>query len=173
MYKSYRSSIQSGISFHHKKEGNLAICHNMRESRESWGHYAKEKNKHCVCVCAKSLQSCLTFCDPMDSSPPGSSVHEILQARLLEWVAMPFSRGSSRPRDRTHVSCGSCLAGGFFTAEPLGKAENKRVLSKLSGNRWVVLCIFPLWFHFSVFWLMFLLFLSQASSCSQWEDRLI
>ena len=44
-------------------------------------------------------QSCLTFCDPMDYSLPGSSVHGILQARVLEWVAIPFSRGSSPPRD--------------------------------------------------------------------------
>ena len=49
----------------------------------------------CVCVCAKSLQSCPTLWDPMDCSPPGSSVHGILQARILEWVAMPSSRGSS------------------------------------------------------------------------------
>ena len=44
-------------------------------------------------------KSCLTLCDPMDYSPPGSSVHGILQARILVWVAMPFSRGSSQPRD--------------------------------------------------------------------------
>ena len=44
-------------------------------------------------------QSCLTLCDPMDWSPPGSSVHGILQARILEWAAIPFSRGSSQPRD--------------------------------------------------------------------------
>ena len=74
-----------------------------------------------ACMHAKSLQSCLTLCDPMDHSPPGSSVHGNLQARILEWVAMPFSRGSSRPRDWTHISWGSCIAGGFFTAEPLGK----------------------------------------------------
>ena len=43
-------------------------------------------------------QSCLTLCDPLDCSPPGSSVHGILQARILEWIAMPFSRESSRPR---------------------------------------------------------------------------
>ena len=53
-------------------------------------------------------QSCLTFCHPMDCSPPGSSVHRISQARILEWVAISF-RGSSRPRDRTHISC---IAGG-------------------------------------------------------------
>ena len=50
-------------------------------------------------------QSCLTLCDPMDHSPPGSSVHGSLQARMLDWVAISSSRGSSWPRDRAHVSC--------------------------------------------------------------------
>ena len=56
-------------------------------------------------------QSCLTLCDPMDCSLPGSSLHGILQARIQEWVAISFSRGSSRPRDRTQVSCipGRCF----------------------------------------------------------------
>ena len=58
------------------------------------------------------LQSCPTLCDPMDCSPPGSSVHGILQARMLEWVAIPSSRGSSKPRDQTQVFN---IAGGFFT----------------------------------------------------------
>ena len=58
-------------------------------------------------------QSCLTLCDPMDCSPPGSSVHKIFQARILEWVATSFSRASSQPRDRTLVSCtAGCLAQG-------------------------------------------------------------
>ena len=57
-------------------------------------------------------QSRLTLCDPMNCSPPGFSVHGILQARILEWVAISFSRGSSQPRDRTQVSC---IAGRFFT----------------------------------------------------------
>ena len=57
-------------------------------------------------------QSCLTFCDPMDCSPPGSSVWRILQARILEWVAISFSRGSSLPRYWIWVSC---IAGRFFT----------------------------------------------------------
>ena len=48
-------------------------------------------------------QLCLAFCNPMDGSPPGSSVHGILQPRILEWVAMPFSSGSSQPRGQTHV----------------------------------------------------------------------
>ena len=51
----------------------------------------------------KSLQLCLTLCDTMDRSPPGSSVHEISQARILDWVAMPSSRGSAQPGDWTHV----------------------------------------------------------------------
>ena len=57
-------------------------------------------------------QSCPTLCDPMDCSLPGSSVHEIFQARILEWVAISFSRGSSQPRDWTQVSC---TADRFFT----------------------------------------------------------
>ena len=48
----------------------------------------------CMCVCDQSLQLCLTLCDSMHYSPPGSSVHRISQARILEWVAMPSSRGS-------------------------------------------------------------------------------
>ena len=51
-----------------------------------------------------SLQSYLILCDPVDCSPTGSSVQGILQARILEWVAMPSSRGSSQPRDRTYIS---------------------------------------------------------------------
>ena len=61
-------------------------------------------------VHAKSLQSCLPLCDPVDRRLPWS-VHGILQARILEWVAMPFSRRSSQPRDRT---CVSCITGRWF-----------------------------------------------------------
>ena len=60
----------------------------------------------------KVAQSCPILCDPMDCSPLGSSVHGILQTRILEWVAILFSRGSSQPRDQTQ---GSCIAGRFFT----------------------------------------------------------
>ena len=56
-----------------------------------------------------ALESCLTLCDLMDYSLPGSSVHGILQARILEWVVMPSSRGSSQPRDQTSVSYVSCI----------------------------------------------------------------
>ena len=60
-------------------------------------------------TCVLCVQSCPTLCDPMDCSSPGSSVHGISQARILEWVAITFSRGSSRPRDRTCISCVSCV----------------------------------------------------------------
>ena len=56
-----------------------------------------------VSVSAESLQSCRTFCSPLKCSPPRSSVHGILQARILEWVAISFSQGSSRPRDWTQI----------------------------------------------------------------------
>ena len=63
-------------------------------------------------------QSCLTLCDPMDCNPPGSSVHIILQASLLEWVAIPFSRGYSWPRVRNWVSH---IAGSSLSLKPWGK----------------------------------------------------
>ena len=67
-----------------------------------------------VCV-SLVTQSCLTLCNPLDCNPPGSSVCGILQARILERVSMPSSRGSSRIKDQAHVSCVSCIAGRFFT----------------------------------------------------------
>ena len=62
-----------------------------------------------TCVHRKSLQSCSTLCDLMDCSPPGSSIRGIPQASVLEWVAMPSSRGSSRLRNQTHISNISCI----------------------------------------------------------------
>ena len=64
-------------------------------------------------------QSCPTLCDPMDYSLPGSSVHGIFQAGVLEWVAIPFPRGSSQPRDRTWVSR---IVGRRFTVWATGEA---------------------------------------------------
>ena len=79
-----------------------------------------------MCMRDKSLQLCprsrpRLFCNLMDCSLPGSSVHGVLQARILKWVSIPSSRRSSRPRDWTCISCDSCLAGRFFTAKPPGK----------------------------------------------------
>ena len=73
-------------------------------------------------ACRLSLRSCSTLCDPLDCRPPGCPVHEILPARILEWVAMLSFRRSSRPR-KTCISWTACIKGGFFTPEPLGKPE--------------------------------------------------
>ena len=64
-----------------------------------YGQYTNMVSATILSLKVKVTQSCLTLCDPMDCSPPGSSVHGILQARILEWVAMPSSRGSSWLRD--------------------------------------------------------------------------
>ena len=72
-------------------------------------------------VRANSLQSCSTLCNPKDYNPLGSSVCGLLQERILEWIAILSSKGSSWPRDQAHISYVSCIAGGFFTAESLGK----------------------------------------------------
>ena len=77
-------------------------------------------------------QLCLTLCDPVDCTPPGSSVHGILQARIPEWVAMPSSRGSSPPRNQTH---NSCIAGRFFTPEKLRKPMIKMHDFKTGSQR--------------------------------------
>ena len=73
-----------------------------------------------ILVCESEVaQLCPTLCDPMDCSPPGSSIHGIFQARILEWVAISFSRGSSRPRDQTQVSC---IAGRRFNLQATREA---------------------------------------------------
>ena len=91
------------------------------------------KDYSVTCVRAKSLQLCLTLCNPMNCSPPGSSVPGILQARKLELVAMPSSGGSSQPRDWTQVSP---LQADSLPYEPPGKPKNTGVgsLSVLQGN---------------------------------------
>ena len=85
----------------------------------TFGQRSLQWTRHAPCSPLKGkkvkvlvTQLCLTLCNPVDCSLPGSSIHEILQARILEWVAIPFSRGSSQPRDQTQVSC---ISGRFFT----------------------------------------------------------
>ena len=92
-----------------------------------------ERYSWCIILYVKSVQWFTMFkacmkcsvmsdsCDPVDCSLPDSSLRGISQARIMEWVAVSSSRWSSQPKDRTRVSCISCTAGEFFTAEPLGK----------------------------------------------------
>ena len=76
--------------------------HNQNPTTFHHPHYLFIQS-HCVCVLVAHL--CPTLCNPIDSSLPGSYVYGILQARILEWVAIPISRVSSRPRDQTQVFC--------------------------------------------------------------------
>ena len=76
---------------------------------------------------SNNLQLCLTLCSPTDCSLLGSSVHGILQSGILEWVDVPFSRGSSWPRDRTLISC---VAGRFFIIWATGKTSIILVCTK-------------------------------------------
>ena len=89
-----------------------AAVHGVAKSQTRLSHWTE--------LNSQSQAKCLTLCEPMDCNPPGSSVHEILQVRILEWFTISFSRGSSWSRDGTHVSC---MAGGFFTTEPMGKPK--------------------------------------------------
>ena len=110
--------------------------------RQRIGHGAKVK--------VKITQLSRTLCNPKDYA-----VHGILQARILEWVAYPFSRGSSRPKNRTRVSC---IAGGFFTNWAMREAQSMTVLKKLTQYssltysldgvilKWYWICKTP-WLH--------------------------
>ena len=77
-----------------------------------------------ILPCCLVTKSCLSLCEPMDCSPSGPSIHGILQTRLLEWVAMPPSRGSSQPRDQIHLSYVFCIGMLFFTIKPPEKPRS-------------------------------------------------
>ena len=102
---SFHWTVGSDGSVFHQDILSLAV-HTLRFTMAGMAAYSKRKSflypwQNLACMRARSLQSCPTLCDPMDYSLPGSSVHGILQARIGEWVAIPFSRGSSPPRDQT------------------------------------------------------------------------
>ena len=78
-------------------------------------------------------QSCPALCNPEDCSLPGFSVHRILQAGILEWAAISFSRGSSRPRDRTHVSCISCIGRLFFVFLTTSATLGRKAMTNLDS----------------------------------------
>ena len=96
-----------------------------------------------VCMKVKVTQSCLTLCDPMDYT-----VHGILQARIMEWVVVPFSREWSQPRDRTQVSC---IAGRFFTSWATREAIYIYIYN-IPEIIYVMLC-YAMLSHFSRVWL--------------------
>ena len=85
----------------------------------------------CMCACWVT-QLCPNLCNPMDCSPPGSSIHGIFLARILEWVAVSYSRGSSQPRDQTHVSCISIIGRLIlYHCAPWGAVTDQ-------NNRWII-----------------------------------
>ena len=91
------------------------VVHGVTKSRARLSDYF---DFHIVTCCYSVTPLCLTLCDPMECSPPASSVYGILQARILEWVAIPFSKGSSWPRDQTRSLA---LQAGSLLSEPPGK----------------------------------------------------
>ena len=95
-------------------------------------------------VCSQSPQLCPTLWDCMGCSPPGSFVRGILQARIVEWIAMLTSRGSSPPRKRTRLSCGFCFARRFFTAEPLVKPLYTHTYTQIYASD---ICIYISYFY--------------------------
>ena len=98
----------------------------------------------CCCLVAKS---CLTHCNPIDCSPPGSSVHGVFQARILEWVAISFARRFSRPRDGTSVSClGRWILHCWATREAHSMACKHTKKSKMYMCMYIYISLkFPKW----------------------------
>ena len=96
------------------------------------------KLKYLLC-CAKSLLLCPTLWDPTDYSPSGSSVHGILQARILEWVAISYSKGSSNPGMEPTSLTSPALAGGFFTTGATWEAPNIHFIAR---QFWVIVSAF-------------------------------
>ena len=99
----------SAVPGHSAHFWRLCLCNNHRiRSKKGWcGHSWTRLVRVCVCV---SAQLCPTLCNPLDCNPPGSSVHGILQTRILQWVAISSSRKASFwPRDPAHITCVSCM----------------------------------------------------------------
>ena len=93
-----------------------------------------------ICVCMSSCSFLFeTHCDPMNCSPPGSSVHGIFQARIVGWVAISYSKGSSQPRDQTHVSCISCNGRQILYCCTTWEAQCSFTILKILGPLRIVL----------------------------------
>ena len=113
----------------------------MEFSRQEYWNGLPFPSPTCTMKWSEVTQSYPILFNPMDCSPPGSSVHGILQARILEWAAISFSRGSSWPRNQTHVFC---IAGGFFTVWAR-KYVNQMTVREVKG-------CFPEKWHWTKFW---------------------
>ena len=134
--KKWKTLFSSKISFHRwrKQSTESLITYHSRAGVLAAGslfwlhnhpHDEAERSSSCEWVNYSCVVSKLrpTLCNPMFCSPPGSSVHGVSQARILEWVAISFSKGSSQSWNQTRTSFISCIAGGFFTTEPPGKPK--------------------------------------------------
>ena len=133
---------KSAIAIQLLSRHTLVRTHYSRNHTKCWG-YSHVRHGACEAPTLEEresevAQSCPTLCDPMDCSLSGSSVHGIFQARVLEWIAISFSRGSSRPRSRTQVSL---IAGRRFTiwAKSIDvikwmKKEKKKEKSTITGH---------------------------------------
>ena len=134
-FYSYFPSVSPTVLFEHPVQDSLLYLVIMFPSSSNlwqcsglyllWPrHFRRILGRYFCSVCVLGTQSWLPLCNPMDCSQPGFSVYGIFQARILEWVAIPFSMGSSQSRDGTWVSC---IAARFFTAEPRGKPLVKNI----------------------------------------------
>ena len=123
------SKLQEIVKDREGKPGMLQFMGSQRV-RQDWATEQQQFHSPSWKNCCLVAQSHTTLCDPMNYSPSGSSLHGSLQARKLEWIVMPSSRGSSRPRYWTHISH---IAGRFFTAEPPEKpvARLKNLICKI------------------------------------------
>ena len=108
---------------------NISFCSSVKHSSLTFPHKVL------------AAQLCPTLHNPMDCSPPGPSVHGILQAKVVEWVAILFTRGSSQPRDRTQVSC---IAGDSLPSEPLLFETLQSLFYFSSDDAWskITVCVF-------------------------------
>ena len=142
------ASATTYVHINHKGFGRCAITTEKKKKRKEGSTERQRKASAgsglAGSVCAQLLQSCPILCEPVDCSPPGSSVHRIPQARILEWVAMPSSRGSSRPRDRTQVSHVSRTGGQILPRVPPGKSKPSGILALILL---VAEAVFPLQFR--------------------------
>ena len=99
-----------------------------------------------MCAMCSVTLACLTLCDPVGCSPPGSSVHGISPARILKWVAISCARGPSRPRGRALFSCAACMVG-----DSLPLSYQGRLYNKISLQISIRICSFPIYFFTLIF----------------------